>query len=487
MTRETKIGLLVGLGFIVVFAVLLSQTTSVPSTGENLQIVTKSAPQLPSLPGSREVVNKPSGSAGDRTVPGAGVGRAPESPAGIPDRDTSLVKLPNPVDSSPKGTESAGGRLPNPPSLGPSPLAWTGSGGNSTPLSGHMPPNREEVDVVASGYVDKKAPSPPSSSSVGLALPGTVALVKHPEPTEPGKGAPDAGKPTLLGQPDPVKLPVDPPKEYVVQKGDTLRSIAKDRYDSVSAKVVEFVASTNKTQIKDKNRVFEGQKLVLPDLPADMFEVIPPAGGKKANPKDLSKDLSKELAATDARKGPKDPAKPKGDSATPSPAGTSIATRGNPGAAEASVGGSTQTGDYPKLIPRKKSSSPTATPPSTPAPAPTPVPTPSNVDDRRAPTFIAKNDEGSLKDRLTLDSGEPKVPGGSSKYRTYEIRDKDTLGSIAAKELGTATAWPEIKRLNKDLDPKKMKAGMKIKLPAKHAASSPGGTSSRPEVNRASA
>ncbi len=35
MTRETKIGLLVGLAFIVVFAVLLSHTGTVPPPGES--------------------------------------------------------------------------------------------------------------------------------------------------------------------------------------------------------------------------------------------------------------------------------------------------------------------------------------------------------------------------------------------------------------------------------------------------------------------
>ena len=39
MTRETKIGLLIGLGFIVVFAVLLSHTGRVPPPGDGLDSV----------------------------------------------------------------------------------------------------------------------------------------------------------------------------------------------------------------------------------------------------------------------------------------------------------------------------------------------------------------------------------------------------------------------------------------------------------------
>ncbi len=39
------------------------------------------------------------------------------------------------------------------------------------------------------------------------------------------------------------------------------------------------------------------------------------------------------------------------------------------------------------------------------------------------------------------------------------------LSTIAARELGSAARWPEIMKLNQDLDPKRMKPGTKIKLP----------------------
>ncbi|MBP7933622.1 MAG: LysM peptidoglycan-binding domain-containing protein [Phycisphaerae bacterium] len=480
MTRETKIGLLVGLGFIVVFAVLLSQTTSVPSTGENLPFVLKPSPQLPSLPSGREVANKPSGSSGDRAVPAPGVGRTPESPSTPVDRDGGLVRLPNSPDSSSKGPDGVAWRLPNPPSLGPSPFAWTPNGGGSTPLSGQMPSSEGDPDVVTTSYVGKRAPSPVGPSVVGTAPPGPSVAVKHPESTDLAKGMIDAPKPVavdpdeLVKSPDPA--PASPPKEYLVQKGDTLRSIAKGRYDSVSAKVVEFVADANKDRIKDKNRVFEGQKLLLPDLPPDMFEVVQPVGGKRPS----LRELAKELTTVDSRKAPQESARPKSGSTAPLSAGTAVVKGGTDGR-EASGSPSPQVVDYPKLTPRKKVSSPTLTP------APAPSPAPDDADDRRAPTVIARNDGGALKGKLTLDSTELKPAAASSKYRTYEIRDKDTLGSIAARELGTATAWPEIKKLNKDLDPRKMKAGMKIKLPARPSVPSPSGTSSRPEVNRASA
>lgn len=51
--------------------------------------------------------------------------------------------------------------------------------------------------------------------------------------------------------------------------------------------------------------------------------------------------------------------------------------------------------------------------------------------------------------------------------RTYEVRPKDTLSSIAARELGSSARWREILKLNQDIDPRRMRPGMKIRIPAK--------------------
>lgn len=481
MTRETKVGLLVGLGFIVVFAVLLSQTTSVPSTGENSSVVMNPTHRLPSLPGSGDAVSRPAGSFGDRTVPGTGTVRTPGGPSAAPDSGT--IRLANGTEPVRKTVDGAGSQLPNPTQLGQSPLDWMASKGSGTQLSGAVAPDHGDTSLVSGAAADRKVPPPSGTTSVGL-IPFTITPVaKHAESPEPVTRIAESVKSTTPEPPSlpksPVSEPAQPQQEYVVQKGDTLRSIAKERYDSVSAKVVEFVATTNKERIKDKNRVFEGQKLVLPDLPPDMFEVVQPSGAKKPSLKELATDL----ATADARKIQKDSSKSKTTSAgsPPSLTGTSP-VKASTETADASASSSPQVVDYPKLTPRKRT--PTLTP--VPPPTSTPIPPANGVDDRRAPTFVVKNDEASLKSKLTLNSGETKPANSSSRYRTYEVRDKDTLGSIAAKELGTATAWAQIQKLNKDLDPKKMRPGMKIKLPAKQPGSSPDGTSARPETSRAS-
>jgi LysM repeat protein len=54
---------------------------------------------------------------------------------------------------------------------------------------------------------------------------------------------------------------------------------------------------------------------------------------------------------------------------------------------------------------------------------------------------------------------------------TYVVQSGDTLGEIAARELGSFEKWHDIAALNGNLDPKKLKKGMKIVLPAGAKAS----------------
>ena len=52
-------------------------------------------------------------------------------------------------------------------------------------------------------------------------------------------------------------------------------------------------------------------------------------------------------------------------------------------------------------------------------------------------------------------------------YREYTVKSNDTLSGIARNELGSASRWPEIYNLNKDIirDPNLIYSGQKIKLP----------------------
>ncbi len=65
----------------------------------------------------------------------------------------------------------------------------------------------------------------------------------------------------------------------------------------------------------------------------------------------------------------------------------------------------------------------------------------------------------------------PAAPKPRPSMRLYQIQPKDTFTSIAQRELGSGTRWAEIKQLNKNVDPAKMKPGTKIKLPTREPLS----------------
>lgn len=89
-------------------------------------------------------------------------------------------------------------------------------------------------------------------------------------------------------------------------------------------------------------------------------------------------------------------------------------------------------------------------------------------------------------------SAEPVTPGAQPKSAqpkpaakkstpaagpTYVVQSGDTLGEIAARELGSFDKWTEIAALNDNLDPKKLKKGQKLVLPAGAKSAS------KPKVN----
>ena len=58
-------------------------------------------------------------------------------------------------------------------------------------------------------------------------------------------------------------------------------------------------------------------------------------------------------------------------------------------------------------------------------------------------------------------------PAAASAAQTYLVQPKDTLWSIATRELGSGKRWREIADVNPGLTPQNLKAGQTINLPAK--------------------
>ena len=62
---------------------------------------------------------------------------------------------------------------------------------------------------------------------------------------------------------------------------------------------------------------------------------------------------------------------------------------------------------------------------------------------------------------------DPRSYFRGAKYRTYVVREGDSYSTLAQSHLGSSRRWPEIKRLNPGIDPKRLRPGMKLKFPTK--------------------
>lgn len=73
---------------------------------------------------------------------------------------------------------------------------------------------------------------------------------------------------------------------------------------------------------------------------------------------------------------------------------------------------------------------------------------------------------GERKLGVSAPSAERRDKPAPATGRTYLVKSGETLGEIASRELGSFARWSEIAQLNGNLDPKKVRAGMKLALPA---------------------
>jgi len=244
MTRETKMGLLIGLAVIVVFAVLLSQNSHLPPAGDGLELATDDTKDIL----TRIALVPDSVDVGDRS------------------REYPITEGANPRESSAPQAD-------DPPA-------------DLTRLTGDLP--RPE------------ALEPPSDSSdgPGASAPGGIILTdlpgapdQRPPVVKVNRVAPPLEKPSQDPQPTPARAPaqrpqspkpkkvlptrkVAPPPVYVVGKGDTLGKIAEKHYGTSRHGVLEYLVNMNKGSIKNKDFVLAGQKLRIPDLPPELFEKV---------------------------------------------------------------------------------------------------------------------------------------------------------------------------------------------------------------------
>lgn len=80
-----------------------------------------------------------------------------------------------------------------------------------------------------------------------------------------------------------------------------------------------------------------------------------------------------------------------------------------------------------------------------------------------APAILTPPVERPLGGNAVPERRTPPVVAGA---RTYTVKQGDTLGGIASRELGSAARWTEIQKANDNLAPEKLRVGMTINLPA---------------------
>ena len=250
MTRETKIGLVVGLGFIVVFGILLSHKGVAEPMGPSLEQWAEAPTPAPSL------VETPD-------VP-AGTAFADRNPT--PGRIDNVPGLQAPDDEGESEIER--------PLVGPSAEPTEDAEPGSTPPAG--PP----------------AGAAPSSAPAEDGTPGEPKENPNPPASTPLPPGPQPGpvRPAILA-------------EHIVQSGDTLYGISRRYYHNISQPAQRAIFRANVSQLRRPEDLTIGQVLRIPHwLPAEHFTAVAdPRGANHPAPTRTPASLtSATLAASDS-------------------------------------------------------------------------------------------------------------------------------------------------------------------------------------------
>lgn len=425
MTRETKIGLLVGLAFIVVFAVLLSHTGTVPPPGESpvgAVAVNRSLPSVPVLniddpgeiatnPLETNPFGQPAGSAGDTALP----------------VENFVSNTPQPHDPD----------LPNP---------------------GLFEPQRVNSPIeVALGDRPRNGLSDGLSTIIGFTRTAPPHVPDEPQPNArplglAGSENPDQARTEIATNDSRTSSETSAEgREYVVQGRDSLYKIAEKFYKSGSPRYINVLVKAN--ELKDANTVREGQKLIIPDLPPDMFE------GAKNFDSRLAAGKPREMSIAELERGFK-AEKASNQRVAPGAAANPplvIAEENMIDLRELeknNAKGSDKSGTSSKTTKDTKSNR--SAPPTE----------DKNGTKESKPSRDMKDNSRNSPKMLAGKGGKDDGRGGEL-FHWYEIKPKDTLANIARENLGSSDRWKELKKLNNDLDPLKMKPGERIKVPRK--------------------
>jgi nucleoid-associated protein YgaU len=223
MTRETKIGLLVGLMFIIVIGVLLSD-----------HLTSATRPDMANLAGAGQTAFR------GLQTPGGG--------------NVHLSTELTPPDIAPSATVLAPGEAPRPADAG-SASVTVGARPGVSPLEVTETAIRTPFpDAASTLTLDPSTPRPGASGN-------PISPVPAPGP------APDTGSLRTVGVPAPVPVPAPANREYKAVAGDTLSKIASRVYGRNTKETRDLIQNANASLKSAPDRIVVGKVYVIPSLP----------------------------------------------------------------------------------------------------------------------------------------------------------------------------------------------------------------------------
>jgi nucleoid-associated protein YgaU len=237
MAKETKVGLLVGLAFIVCFAVILA------NRGRDQFIPAQ-------IPGY--LVHKPTADPATRT---------PDSNPGP--RTTTTY------DSNGRAIVHATPGRDEPPLLGgPRPESDFLSAEAARNARGMMAPDAREPER-GSVSPDNRSPNAQELQQMLDRIAATInaqraaggATTPNPTPQYP------QGDKPIIRPADPPTQPKADGRAYVVQRGDSLSKIAQATYGSQSRSVIDRIYAANRATMSSPNDLKAGATIILPEAP----------------------------------------------------------------------------------------------------------------------------------------------------------------------------------------------------------------------------
>lgn len=498
MARETRIGLVVGMGFIICFAVILShrgqppagsgpQSFDVTGAGReiqplvNTQLAEQRARRLghgretdsqTRTPADREsqarpvAMDRPEGRSvaptedfvlprRDPITTSAGAdARATASSASRPDRFTARGEpmdigtphsdTPAVIDAPPVSvtmTQASRERMAEPD--------------NSQPLVLRMPPRLDSESLPLDQPTEAVANMPVALSDTGSESARMSSTLR--ESSAQYSAPRDEPAPMIEAAFSSARVDVEssPGETYTVQPGDTLSRIAQVRYGTCAPSVLEAIYEANRGAMKSPDHIVVGKTIVLPLLDSQQ-EDAPPA------PADTPKPAPAPLTPTKTVK----PAYAYVYEVQPGDSLSRIASRHYGSAAphildaicEANVD---VIASRDRVVVGHKIKLP-------------------EIDGAgRSHTHDAAPVEDNARALVAVDMPEQKPATEQAEdqsadegmgWRWYQLQKGDVYSRVAAQHLGSSKRWKELAEINKDIfpDPARIRHGVLIRVPIEH-------------------